>query len=63
MSEPIIVDDFSNSYDEDEELLTVALTGENGEKFEVTMDKEMAADFVHELQALLGLDEADGDYD
>jgi hypothetical protein len=52
----MVLDNFSSSVDEDEETCELELTGEDGEKAKVTMDRELAEELALELFQLLGLD-------
>lgn len=54
-----VMDSFDARLDEDEETCLVKVTGENGEKISITMDREQAEEFAVELCQVLGLEPTD----
>lgn len=58
------LDDFEVELDEDdEETCIVTLTGENGEKVTVLIDRDLAEDLTLKISQVLGLDESSDDDD
>lgn len=66
MAEPrikITVDDFKFDWDDNEENAVLVLTSEDGREIEVTVEREMAEEFVTDLGSFLGLEDEDDDDD
>jgi hypothetical protein len=57
------LDDFNTALDDSEENCVLTLTGEDGEKVVVTIEREIAEELVNEMAQVLDLDMPEQDED
>jgi len=63
MTEPteFLLEDFTTVLDDDMENCVLTLTGEDGEKVVITIDREMAEEMSNELAQILALEPPEED--
>ncbi len=59
----IELDGWDLNLDDDEDAFTITLSGADGEKIGVSMDRELAEELAQELHQLLGLGDDEDDED
>lgn len=57
------LDGWDLNLDEDEEVVTLEISGADGEKVSLTMDRESAEELAAELYVLMGLSDDEDDED